>query len=124
MATILLSIRPEYMKKIFEGSKKYEYRKTKYSKKIDKVIFYETAPTKKVVGQASVSNILTDKPSNIWQLTNQYSGTTKEFFDTYYEKCDMAVAIQLSNVEKYDKPKPLKEYNIDYIPQSFVYLNE
>ena len=50
MSTILMSIKPEYVKKIFDGTKKYEYRKTKCKIKPTKIIVYASTPVKKVVG--------------------------------------------------------------------------
>ena len=39
MATILLSIKPEYVERIFNGSKKYEFRKHLPQEKVDKINF-------------------------------------------------------------------------------------
>ena len=38
MSKILMSIKPEYVDKIFSGEKKYEYRKRLCKKKIDTII--------------------------------------------------------------------------------------
>ena len=37
MATILLSIKPEYVERIFNGSKKYEFRKYLTQEKVEKI---------------------------------------------------------------------------------------
>ena len=44
MATILLSIKPEYANKIFDGQKRYEYRKRIPKKEVSKIIVYSSAP--------------------------------------------------------------------------------
>lgn len=46
MATILLSIKPEYVDKIFTRTKKYEYRKRLSQLPVDKIIVYSTDPIK------------------------------------------------------------------------------
>ena len=52
MCKILLSINPEHVENIFNGNKKYEYRKIKCKEKVDKIIIYSTAPIMQVVGEA------------------------------------------------------------------------
>ena len=51
MSTILMSIKPEYVNKIFDGTKRYEYRKKLCKQRIDKIIVYSSSPIKKIVGE-------------------------------------------------------------------------
>ena len=44
MSTILLSIKPEYAKKIIDGTKKYEFRKRLAKHPVTKIIIYSTFP--------------------------------------------------------------------------------
>ncbi len=122
MSTILLAINPQHVKKILSGAKIYEYRKVLCKEKVDTILIYSTSPIKKIVGQADVSSILVDTPSKIWELTHQYSGITKDFFDKYYQNKNKAIAYQLTNVIQYDDSKDLVDYGITCAPQSFVYL--
>lgn len=123
MRTILLSIKPEYVEKIFNGTKKDEYRKTKCKEKVDKIIIYSTAPVMQVVGEAEVEEIIEDSPEKVWEQTKDYSGTTYEFFCEYYKGKDKAVAYKLKNVKKYEQTKSLKSFGIEVAPQAFVYVN-
>ena len=61
MSVILLSIKPEYCKKIFEGTKKYEFRKHLAQNDVEKIVVYSTAPEKKVVGEIEVIGTLSMK---------------------------------------------------------------
>ena len=125
MRTILMPIKPIYVNEILNGNKKYEYRKIKAKKdNIDKMIIYATSPIKKVVGEATIINILEDTPENIWKKTQKYSGIEKKFYNSYYKNKNIAIAYQLENIIKYDKPLDLKEFGIDYYPQSFIYLEK
>ena len=125
MRTILMPIKPIYVNEILNGNKKYEYRKIKAKKdNIDKMIIYATSPIKKVVGEATIINILEDTPENIWEKTQKYSGIEKEFFDIYYKNRNVAIAYQLENIIKYEKPLDLKELGINYYPQTFIYLEK
>ena len=40
MYNMLISIKPEYVENIFNGSKKYEYSKIRCKQDIDKIIIY------------------------------------------------------------------------------------
>ena len=122
MSTILLAINPQHVNNIMKGQKKYEFRKIQCKEKVDTILIYSTSPIKKIVGQADVSSILVDTPSKIWEMTHQYSGITKDFFDKYYQNKNKAIAYQLTNVIQYDDPKDLVDYGITCAPQSFVYL--
>ena len=80
---VLLSIKPEFVHEIFQGRKKYEYRKSIFTKHVTKVLVYSTKPEGMIVGEFSVRRILNDTPENLWEKTSAVSGITKEFFDQY-----------------------------------------
>lgn len=124
MCNILMSINPEYVEGILNGRKKYEYRKVKAKRnKIEKIYIYSTAPVMKVVGEVEVKKIIEDNPKKLWDMTSDYSGISKKFYDEYFNKRDVAIAYELGKVYKYDVPKDLKELGIDFVPQSFIYLD-
>ena len=123
MSKILMPINPIYVEKILSGTKKYEYRKTLPKKNIDKMIIYSTSPIKKVIGEVEILEILIDDKDKIWELTKNNSGIDKKFYNEYYKNKEVAVAYKLGKVTKYNKEKELSEYNINYSPQSFVYLD-
>lgn len=123
MCVILLSINPQYVERIMNGEKIYEFRKTQCKKKVDKIVIYSTSPVMKVVGEADVADILVDDPQTIWKITEKKSGIEKDFFDTYYEGKNQAIAYKLKHIIQYDIPKDLCEYGIKTAPQSFCYMN-
>lgn len=124
MSSILISINPEYVEKIFDGSKKYEYRKVKCKKTVDKMVIYCTSPVMKVVGEAMIEEIIEGTPEKVWDITKNASGVGKEFFDKYYLNKNTAIAYKLKNVVKYNIPKELSDYGIKTAPQSYVYLED
>ena len=124
MCQILLSINPQYVESILEGTKRFEYRKRKCNRNdVDKIIIYATAPIKAIVGEVEIEDVLINTPEELWKETSKYSGVSKKFFDSYYKGKDLAVAYKLGKVRKYDKPRTLHEYGIKCAPQSFVYLS-
>lgn len=122
MSTILMSIKPEYVNKIFNGEKRYEYRKRNCRKKVDKIIVYSSYPAQKVVGELIIKQVLCDNKNTIWNKTSIYGGINKDKYDKYYEDCDNAVAYEIKKAILYDNPKTLSDYNIKTAPQSYVYI--
>ncbi len=122
MCNMLISINPEHVENIFNGSKKYEYRKIRCKQDIDKIIIYSTYPIMKIVGEARVEEILEDSPDNIWKETKRYSGIDLKFYQEYFKDRNKAIAYKLTNIKKYSNPKDLSSYGIKTAPQSFVYV--
>lgn len=124
MCAILLSINPDHVENILNGTKRYEFRKKACKRHVDKILIYSTNPIMRVVGEAEVEDVLIDEPEAIWEKTKKESGINKNFFDQYFEDKDKAVAYKLKNVIKYAEPKELKEYGVESAPQSFQYVEE
>lgn len=124
MCAILLSINPNHVENIMNGTKRYEYRKVACKRQVDKILIYSTNPIMRVVGEADVEDILIDNPELIWKKTQKKSGIDKSFFDQYYANRELAVAYKLKNVVKYNVPKKLKDYGINNAPQSFRYIEQ
>ena len=54
---VLLSIKPEFVEKIFAGTKKYEFRKSLFKKSgVKYVVIYASAPIKRVVGEFEIDD--------------------------------------------------------------------
>ena len=123
MCKILMPINPCYVEEILSGRKRYEYRKIKPKRNnIEKIIIYSTSPVKKVVAEVEVEAIIEETPEKVWELTKDYSGITKQSYYNYYKNKEKAIAYKLGRVKKYKEPKNLSEFGINYIPQSFIYL--
>jgi predicted transcriptional regulator len=121
---ILLSIKPEFANKIFTGEKKFEYRRTIFKKtNIRIVVVYASSPVSKVIGEFYIEEVISDKPKIVWELTQNYSGISKEYFEQYAEEKDIIHAIKIGTTKRYRKQLSLKDdFDIKYAPQSFVYL--
>lgn len=122
---VLTSIKPEYVEKIFNGNKKFEYRKTIFTNpNIKTIVVYATMPCGKVVGEFNIKNIFCSNPEILWKKTKNHSGISKEHYDKYFEGRDNGFAIEIGEVIKYDEPLTLKEFNenIKAPPQSFFYI--
>lgn len=122
MNKILISINPEHVENILEGLKKYEYRTKVAKKDINKIIVYSTFPTKKVVAEVEIIEVLIMTPDELWNLTKEQGCISKEFFDEYFYGREVACAYKLGKVKKFEKPLELSDFGVKAAPQSFVYL--
>lgn len=122
---VLLSIKPEFIRLIFSGIKKFEFRKSIFKKsEVKSVLIYATSPVKRVVGEFEIVDILTDDVDEIWNKTREYSGISKSFYQSYFHNRKVANAIQIGRVEIYQNFKHLSDFNIKNAPQSFCYVDE
>jgi len=122
MCKILLSIKPEHIRNIFNGNKLFEFRTICCREDVSKIIIYATSPVKQVVGEAQVLEVIKDSPEKVWKLTSRYAGITKLFYDLYFQDKSKAVAYHLGNIKKYQKPLRLSDFGVNFAPQSFVYV--
>lgn len=118
MYKVLLSIKPEFAYKIFDGTKKYEFRKSIFKKDVSRIFVYASYPVKQIIGEFQIEEILNYKVDKIWQKTAPYPGITEEFYQLYFD----AYAIKVGKTIRYEHPKKLSDYKILVAPQSFMYL--
>lgn len=119
---VVLSIKPEFANKIFDGTKKFEFRKAIFkNENIKTVIVYASSPVQKVIGEFEIERIINHDIDTLWGMTENFSGITKDYFYQYFEDRQAGYAIQIKTTRKYKKPKDLKmDFNL-VPPQSFAY---
>lgn len=122
---VVLSIKPEFAYKIFEGSKKFEFRRAIFKNKdVKSVIVYASSPVQKVIGEFDIESIHNDYLNSLWNLTKDYSGISEKYFYDYFSDKEKGFAIKIKNERMYIKEKCLKaDFNLNP-PQSFAYLRE
>lgn len=121
--SVLLSIKPEFVAKIFSNEKQYEFRKVIFkNKQVKDVVIYASSPVSKVVGEFKIAKILADTPDKVWGLTKDKAGITKSYFDKYFKGKQVAYAIKIKQATQYDKLIDLQDLGIKRAPQSFMYL--
>src|SRR5215211_1272220 len=98
---VLLSIRPEFALRIFDGTKRFEYRRIIFRERVDKIIVYASSPVKKVVGEFSVQGIIFADLGDLWHRTKRHSGISEEYFYSYFYDKDNGYAIKVGNITKY-----------------------
>lgn len=122
---VILSIKPEFAEKIFNGSKKFEFRRRLYKNEdVKVVIVYASAPISKIIGEFEIGSVLHDDLGSLWNTTNEYSGISEEYYLEYFKGKENGYAIAVKKAEKYDKPICIRETFGLTPPQSFAYVQE
>jgi predicted transcriptional regulator len=122
---VLLSIKPEFAKKIFNGTKTFEYRRVIFKRKnVKTVVVYESYPIRKVVGEFVIREIIQSDPVTLWSKTKDFSGTTSDRFFKYFANRKFGYAIKIESYKAYRKPKSLDSLGVSSPPQSFRYLSD
>jgi len=129
---LLLSIKPEYASKIFDGTKKVELRRVRTRLKSgDLVIVYVSSPEKALVASFEVERIiivenLSARLDNLWIQVKDYAAIQRENFESYYEGASVGVGIFLKNLKIFPQPLELeslrKQLPSIRPPQSYRYL--
>ena len=119
---VVLSIKPEFAFKIFDGTKRFEFRKAIFKNtNIKTIIVYASSPIQQVIGEFEIERIINKDIDSLWKLTQDFSGITEDYFYKYFANRADGFAIQIKKTRKYKQPKCLKaDYNL-VPPQSFAY---
>lgn len=123
MKALLLSIKPEYVERILQGTKKFEYRKRLAKEDVSVIYIYSTYPSMKVVGSVQVIGRLSASPTALWDKTKARAGISRAKYRDYFRGCKVAYAYELGEVTIFDNPQALSMYGLDSAPQSFAYIN-
>lgn len=121
---VVLSIKPQFANKIFDGTKKFEFRKAIFkNQNVTSVLVYASSPVQKVIGEFEIGEIFNFDLKTLWDKTKEHSGITEDYFYKYFADRKNGFAIQIKNKKRFANPKCLKEdYNLTP-PQSFAYWN-
>ena len=121
MRTAIISIKPEFVDKIFSREKHWELRKQKIN--ADHFIVYATAPVKMVVGHFFCDEIIKGTPNHLWFWLRGFCIKHRDF-DAYFEGKDYGYAHHIARPQLFPKPLPITHYGLKRPPQSFCSLKE
>ena len=121
---VILSIKPQFANKIFEGSKLFEFRKAIFKNpNVKKVIVYASAPVQMVIGEFEIDQIITNDPHTLWKKTKSKSGITEDYFFEYFQDRNVAYAIKVKKAKRYKSALCLRKDFKLLPPQSFMYYS-
>ena len=125
MNIILLPIHPEYVHKIFRGTKQVEFRKVHFRKTINAIILYSTAPESKIVGLCTVKSIIVSGPKELWLKFQHCAGINQEKYNVYFEGHEKGTAIKIEDTIRFSRGVKLSELSTDvFPPRGFRYVSE
>lgn len=109
-SALLLSVKPEYAKKILDGQKKFELRKVRPKlTPNDLIILYVSSPEKALKAILQVEEVLIDDPDKLWEKILDEVGISREEYDSYFGEASIGFAIRIKKVYKLDSPFSLSE---------------
>lgn len=124
---ILMSIKTKYAKEIFNGTKKYEYRRKSIGEKNlnNKIYIYSSQEEKAIIGYIIIDKILEGDINYILNETNNLNN--KDIID-YFECSSKCFALQIKEYVKLDnliKLDDIKKIDRSFnVPQFYRYIKE
>lgn len=121
---VLISIKPEFVDKIFSGEKIFEFRRRIWARQVKSVVVYSSSPVKKIVGEFVIKKIHRGHPYDIWHLCCYRAGISEASFNEYFKDRREAYAIEIQECRLYQAPLDISEIYGKRPPQSFVYVKD
>ncbi|WP_457558236.1 hypothetical protein [Candidatus Harpocratesius sp.] len=120
---VLISIKPEYVRKIMLGEKKVEFRRIGWSADVDTVVIYASNPIKQIIGFFKIRGFGRDSPEKLWVRYEKVAGISKEDFDKYFSGKIWGYCYEIGDVFQFDDPVDPSKFFKDFrAPQKFKYL--
>ena len=125
---LLLSIRPKFAEKVFNGTKKVELRRVKPGiSEGDIVVVYVSSPVKQIWGTFEVGRIIEKPLHELWDLVQCEACLSKNEFDEYYDGIERGYGIYIRGTAYIKQPIDLNEirerWGGFHPPQSYRYLS-
>ncbi len=125
---VVVSIKPEFAHKIFNGTKKIELRKASPSSKPgDLMIVYSTSPEMAIIGVCRIKELIKSTPRDIWDKHSDILGIDEQRFFDYYSNSTRAVGIVIGSFRRLSSKIPLKRIKKQFPqfapPQTFKYFS-
>jgi type I restriction enzyme, S subunit len=121
---VLISIQPQYVEKILDGTKRYEYRKVApEADAVNDFYIYESSPTRKIVASFPATEIFSGTPEKIWEMSGDRSGGTSEGFFQYFKDKKIAYAIAINGLRKAKwSLNPYELFQPFRAPESYMFV--
>lgn len=124
---MLISIKTKYANQIFEGTKKYEYRRKSIGEKNcnKKIYVYSSEKDKAIIGYIIVDKIIEGNADYVLKNTDNENNSD---LLAYFEGNDKCYALQIKSTCKFKTPIYLNEIKSEdknfVAPQFYRYIKE
>lgn len=120
---VILSIKPKFADLIFQGEKRYEFRRSIFKdKRVTKVIVYASSPISKVIGEFEIDNVINEEIGLLWSTTKAHSGISKQYYEEYFKGKKTGYAIKIKRPRRYQNLLSIEDKFGIKPPQSFAYI--
>jgi predicted transcriptional regulator len=121
---VLLSVKPRFAEAILSGTKTFEFRRAMFRRTdVRTVVLYASSPTRKVVGEFIIEEVLSLAPDALWGATGAGGAIDRDYFDQYFQGCTTGHALKVKRARRYRSPLCLRsDFGIEHPPQSFRYV--
>ena len=125
----LISIMSFYARQIFDGTKKFEFRKSAIKEQdICKTFYvYSAKDDKAIVGSFVVEKVHKGNLAEILKISGYDKRSDRGEIESYFANSKDCYALQLSQVKKFEKPLPLQQMRAIepkvVLPQYWTYVS-
>ena len=123
---LIISLKPRYADRLFEGLKTVELRRRIASQISDRDVFiYVSSPVRALRGGFRVGRVWEGTPEDVWRVASELSALNRQEFDAYFRGQAVAYALEITNVWEYQRPASLSwlrgRFDDFVVPQSWRY---
>ena len=107
---LIMSIKPKYVRPIFNGLKTVELRRNlpadcKMGTGVMDVIIYATAPDSALVGHFKIGKIWSGTPNEVWEMiASTEAGVSRQEYNDYFMGAGKAYALGIVSPYEFDNP--------------------
>lgn len=112
------------MELIRNGSKRVEFRRRAFARRITHIVIYATSPVRQLVGFCEVERVVRDTPDALWAQHGNAGGISRHILLQYLDGLTDAIAIVLRPFYPLANGLALPALGVARPPQSFQYLTE
>lgn len=121
----IISIKPKHAAWIYNGRKKFEFRK-KVLRRLqtgDILVIYESAPIQQITGYFIVKSVIIEEVEKLWEHTKEGAGMSYFEYSQYYDGRTRGIAIPIGPSLKLPEPiDPYARFRNFRAPPSFRYI--
>ena len=124
MSNAILSLLPVYAEAIINGTKTIEFRRKIFSRDIQKIYIYSSAPAKMILGYFTIKEFIADTPENLWERFSTIGGIEKKAFFEYFNETEKGFGIVIKEVIEFEKPIDPIDFIKDFHERgTYIYLD-
>ena len=124
MSNAILSLLPVYAEAIINGTKTIEFRRKIFSRDIQKIYIYSSAPAKMILGYFTIKEFIADTPENLWERFSTIGGIEKKAFFEYFNETEKGFGIVIDQVIEFENSIDPIDFIKDFHERgTYIYLD-